>query len=87
MENDISRFYKLDVIFLSSDFNARPGELMDYVCNASQDKYIQNSNDYSVDTSSHNILRCNRDNKINIRGQDLIDLCKSANLRICYGRT
>ncbi len=32
-------------------------------------------------------MRCNRDNKINIRGRDLINLCKSANLRICNGRT
>ncbi len=27
---------KLDVIFLSGDFNARTGELMNYVCNDSQ---------------------------------------------------
>ncbi len=75
------------MIFLSGDFNDRTGELMDYVCNDSQDKSIQNSNDYSVDISSHNILRCNWDDKINISGRNLIDLCKSANLRICNGRT
>ncbi len=67
-KKDISRFSKLGVIFLSGDFNARTGELMDYVCNDSQYKYIQNSNDCSVHISNHNILRCNRDNKINIRG-------------------
>ncbi len=60
---------------------------MDYVYNDSQNKYIQNINDYSVNISFHNILRCNRDNKINIRGRDLIDLSKSTNLRIFNGKT
>ncbi len=68
MEKDISRFSKLGVIFLSGDFNASKGELIDYVFNVSKDKYIQNSNDYSVDICSHNTLRYNQDNKINIKG-------------------
>ena len=87
MERDIARFSKLGEIFLSGDFNARTGTLKDYICDDQPDKYIQNSNDYSIDLSKHNTIRCNQDVKLNVRGRDLVDLCKSANLRICNGRT
>ncbi len=33
------------------------------------------------------MIRRNQDVKINVRGKELVDLCKSANLRICNGRT
>ncbi len=83
----IRRFSKLGEICVSGDLNARTGSLKDYICNDQTDKYIQNCNDYSRDLKKHNMIRCNQDVKINVRGKELVDLCKSVNLRICNGRT
>ncbi len=33
------------------------------------------------------MIKCNQDVKINIMDRELVELCKSANLRICNGRT
>ncbi len=60
---------------------------MDYICNDQTGKYIQNCNDYSRDLQKHNMIRCNQDIKIHVRGRELVDICKSANVRICNGRT
>ena len=87
MEKDAARFSKLGDIALFGDFNARTSNLKDYIENDTRDKYIQNANNYSVDRPKHNIVRCNQDTKINARGKDLVNLCKSADLRILNGRT
>ncbi len=63
------------------------GSLKDYICNDQIDKYIQNCNDYSRDLQKHYMIKSNQDFKINVSGKELVELCKSANLRICNGRT
>ncbi len=87
LERDIARLSKLGEICVSGDLNARTGSLKDYICNDQINKYIKNCNDYSRDLQKHKMIRCNQYVKINIRGRELVDLCKSAILRICNGRT
>ncbi len=86
LERDLARLSKLGEICVSGDLNARTGILKDYICNDQTNKYIQNYNNYSRDLQKHNMIRCNEDVKINVRSRELVDLCKSANLRICNER-
>lgn len=89
LEKDISRFDKYGHVVLVGDFNARTGELNDFVMNDTEDKYFDNSSDYSIDSSSmmYNRKRMNKDKKINNQGRELINLCQGTGLRIANGRT
>ncbi len=87
LERDIARLSKPCEICVSGDLNASSVSLKDYISNDQTDKYIQNFNDYSRDLQKHNMIGCNQDVKINVRCRQLLELCKSANLRICKGRT
>ncbi len=87
MQKDIARFSKYGDIMLCGDLNARTGCLKDYIEHDSVDRYVDNTQDYSVDIHKHNIPRCNNDTVVTARGRDLIDFCKGAGLRILNGRT
>ena len=64
---------------LAGDFNARTGQLCDFV-------YHQDNNDLGLSERTIDIERYSIDTVINNNGKKLIELCRSANLKICNGR-
>ena len=64
------------------DFNARTNKLEDYITKNGKN-LIQDTSENSLQTK----IRQNFDNQINNHGKQLINLCKSSDLRILNGRT
>ena len=87
LQRDVEHFSKLGDILLNGDFNARTGNLNDYIKHDYSSSHIQTGKNYSLDKTVHNTERENKDNKINSWGRELMVLCKSAGLRILNGRT
>lgn len=90
LENDVIKYGSLGDIIITGDFNARTGELHDYL--EVQDSTIHNN--IPIASTSHALLdklgrtgRNNRDSKINVYGRLMLDLCKNADLIIVNGRT
>ena len=75
-----------DLITLEGDFNARTGNLTDYIINENnEDKFLPLPDFY--ENKSIRKGRINQDTKVNEFGYELRDLCISANLKILNGRT
>ena len=87
LEKDIARFSKFGNIVLVGDFNARTGQLDDFIKDDTVDDYVHTGSDYSVDLPLYNMIRQNKDTKVNSQGKALIELCKISGLRIMNGRT
>ena len=83
LEKDIARFSNLGDIKLMGDFNARLGNIRDYILNDS-DKYVDLPPDYPSDQQ---LPRQTVDTKINNHGKNLASLCISTQIRILNGRT
>ena len=88
IQDDITHFSTLGHVTLCGDFNARIGTLQDFIVMPGSDK------DNVVDCipskfNSHleflNYPRYSEDSKVNRYGKDLIELCKSSDLRIMNG--
>ena len=82
LENDIALFSLKGHIMILGDLNARTGKLDDFVS--------KNGKHFINDTSEHSLktkTRQNFDNQINNHGKQLINVCKSCDLRILNGRT
>lgn len=86
LEKDIAKFQKDGNIMILGDLNARTGNKSDHIRNDS-DRYlpINNLNIYNRDEQLE--TRNNQDIQLNPRGQSLIDLCISSQIRIMNGRT
>ena len=82
LETDIANMSNLGDVKLMGDFNARLGNLQDYILGDS-DKYLNLPSDYQSDTQ---IARHNVDTKINAHGKNLSSLCITTQLRILNGR-
>lgn len=83
LESDIAKFSKDGFVILAGDFNARTGCALDFV-----------ANDNCPHIPGDNILpqcnlgsRKNCDNHINEHGKNVLDICKTGDLRILNGRT
>jgi hypothetical protein len=95
-ENEISQKCSDNkYVFLSGDFNARTGTLKDFICSDPHlndlfdiDNELQQQFDkYSIlENLSIPLQRVSMDNKTNMHGFRLIDLCKNNNLFILNGR-
>lgn len=72
-----------DIIF-SGDFNARTGNKLDYI-NGDSASHIPVYDAYIIDTAVGQ--RHSRDNTVDSRGKDLLELCIANKLRITNGRT
>ena len=82
LENDIETFYSQGSILLMGDFNSRTGKYSDCV---SQEGNTIITNDQSH-LSSGSTHRNSFDNNINNHGKRLLEICRSADLRILNGR-
>jgi exonuclease III len=82
LENDIALFSSKGYTMILGNFNARTNKLEDYI--------TKNGNNFIQDTSENSLqtkIRQNFDNQINNHGKQLINLCKSSDLRTLNGRT
>ena len=82
LEQDIFHFSQIGSIILAGDFNARVGQMKDYILH---DKRVGDldSSDYCSDEP---LKRASLDYTCNTRGRLLLDLCKSTSLSIANGR-
>lgn len=81
-ENDILCFASKGNIMILGDFNARTGTLEDHI-SKDGNNFINDSSESSLQPKN----RHNFDNQINNHGKQLINICKSSDMRILNGRT
>ena len=81
---EIAKYSQKGDIILTGDFNSRTGIADDYIIN---DQNIEVGNNLISSIDSFHLKRSSMDNTIDSNGKRLLDLCKSANLRILNGRT
>ena len=82
LAEDISKFQPKGHIVLQGDFNAHTKNCPDFIEND------ENSEELGGQSSPNPQPRNSEDkSKVDIRGDDLIELCKSLNLKIMNGRT
>ena len=67
-------------IIINGDLNARTGNLPDTILS---DKYDE---DFNICVNDNTLNRISQDKKVNQRGNELLDLCKSLDLNILNGR-
>ena len=75
--------FKNLLILLTGDFNARIGDMLDFIVDDSIDYLVIDF--YELDTFTIN--RKTKDVNLNSFGQTLINLCKSFNIHVLNGRT
>jgi hypothetical protein len=84
MEKDIIKYRGMGDIILTGDFNARTGNEPDYIKGDSASHIPITKNLYDIDLAVGD--RHSRDNTIDSRGKDLLEICISHKLRIINGR-
>ena len=82
LEKDIEHFSARGSILLLGDFNSRTGKYPDVVCNEGNHMIANDQSEFSL----RSIQRNSFDNEINNHGKRLIEICRSADLRILNGR-
>ena len=89
LEQDIAQYQQEGDILFLGDFNARTGTKEDYVSDLLQEEteLFTRNNENSVLEKLKRKNRNNCDQKINVYGNKLLDLCKGFNMRILNGRT
>lgn len=86
IEQDIiNKYGNSGDIILTGDFNARTGNKLDYISGDSASHIPVNNDAYIIDTAVGQ--RHSRDNTVDSRGKDLLELCIANKLRITNGRT
>ena len=82
LAEDISKFQPKGYIILQGDFNAHTNNCQDYI------EIDENSEELDGESSPNSQPGNSEDkSKIDFRGEELIELCKSFNLNILNGRT
>lgn len=84
IEIDICKFKEKGNILLCGDFNARVGEVKDFITQ-DDNNYLPMPNDYQIDKIL--LERKSPDVNIDHRGKELIAMCVGNQLRILNGRT
>ena len=84
LKKQLASFNKDDLIILGGDFNARTGNLNDFIIDDNTN-YVPLPEFYKRDTFVRE--RVNQDKTINKFGEELRELCISTNLKILNGRT
>ena len=82
LEKDILNFATKGSILLMGDFNARTGKYSDSVCHEGNNIIVNDQSEYSYCP----IRRNSYDNELNSHGKRLLDICRSADLKILNGR-
>ena len=82
LEKDVLNFSSQGSILLLGDFNPRTGKYSDSVCHDGSNIIVNDQFESSVSPIRRNIY----DNEINNHGKRLLDICKSAELKILNGR-
>ena len=82
LELDINSFQMKGNVIIFGDFNARTGILNDFVSKDGH-KFINDTSNYSFQPKSRQTF----DTTINNHGKQLINICKTTDLRILNGRT
>ena len=83
IEADIALLHRKGYIVLTGDFNARTGEENDFIMDESG-KFIRGGD---IPPPPNLTKRQNFDNIVNDHGKQLLDLCKTCDLRILNGRS
>lgn len=83
IETDIALFHRKGLIVLAGDFNARTGKENDFITDESG-KFIPGGD---IPPPPNLTKRQNFDNIVNDHGKQLLDLCKTCDLRILNGRS
>ena len=82
LENDIEIFSSQGSILLMGDLTARTGKFSDSVCNERNNLITKDQSEFSLCPTQRNSF----DNELNSHGKRLLEICKSADLRILNGR-
>ena len=82
LENDFETFYSQGSILLMSDFNSRTGKYSDCVGQEGNTMIANGQSHLSSGSTQRNSF----DNNINNHGKRLLEICRSADLRIPNGR-
>ena len=80
--NDIEKFSSLGSILLMGDFNSRTGKYPDNVCQDGNSIIVNDQSKFSQYAFQRNSF----DNDFNNHGKRLLEICRSADLRILNGR-
>ena len=82
LENDIEIFSSQGSILLMGDLNARTGKFSDSVCKEGNNLITKDQSEFSLCPTQRNSF----DNELSSQGKRLLEICKSADLRILNGR-
>lgn len=82
LENDIENFSSHGSILLLGDFNSRTGKYSDSVCQDGNHIIDNDQSEFSLCPTDRNSF----DNELNNHGKRLLEICRSADLRILNGR-
>ena len=82
LENDVEIFSSLGSILPMGDLNARTGKYSDNVCKEGNNLITNDQSEFSLCPTHRNSF----DNELNSHGKTLLEICKSAELRILNGR-
>lgn len=86
IQQDITHFSRIGSVAVCGDFNARTGSLSDFLFSPGKDSpCIINRETPPSQVSFPNKIRYSEDSKTNRYGKDLIDMCRSSNMRIMNG--
>ena len=78
LEMDIALFSSHGSILLMGDFNSRTGKYSDSICQEGSNVIPNDGSELSLNPTQRNSF----DNEVNNHGKRLLDICKSADLRI-----
>ena len=87
LSNDIMKFQSSGYVIIGGDFNSRTGNMSDCLgssCTETACSYPPGSEQM---LSKGNMHRNNCDKTVNVFGRNLLDMCKSTDMRIVNGRT
>ena len=82
LENDIEIYSSQGSILLMGDLNSRTGKYSDSVCQEGNNMITNDQSEFAICSTQRNSF----DNELNNHGKRLLELCRSADLRILNGR-
>ena len=84
IQEEITNFSQKGSVALCGDFNPRTGSLSDFLATPGNDN-LSSINGLGSSDELPKLSRYTEDNKSNKYGRELIELCKSSNVRIMNG--